>query len=105
MTKTIRARYTLEFKQEAVRLVEGGQSQASVAKALGLVEQTLFNWAKAWIQESSATRFEKLANSSAIASSGVLQSKVLRGRPLRSRAMSLSIVWLAVDRSVPLGRN
>mgnify|MGYP000932151711 FL=1 len=27
MTKTMqRARYTLEFKQEAVRLVEGGQS-------------------------------------------------------------------------------
>lgn len=46
MTKTTRTRYTLEFKQEAVRLVEGGQSQASVAKTLGLVEQTLFNWVK-----------------------------------------------------------
>jgi transposase-like protein len=40
MTKATRARYTLEFKQEAVRLVEGGQSQAAVAKTLGLVEQT-----------------------------------------------------------------
>ena len=31
MTKTTtRARYTLEFKQEAVRLVEGGQSMAAV---------------------------------------------------------------------------
>jgi transposase len=47
MTKTTRARYTLEFKQEAVRLVEGGQSQAAVARTLGLVEQTLFNWVKA----------------------------------------------------------
>ena len=47
MTKTKRARYTLEFKQEAVRLVEGGQSQAAVAKTLGIVEQTLFNWVKA----------------------------------------------------------
>ena len=47
MTKATRARYTLEFKQEAVRLVEGGQSQATVAKTLGLVEQTLFNWVKA----------------------------------------------------------
>ena len=47
MTKMTRARDTLEFKQEAVRLVEGGQSQASVAKTLGLVEQTLFNWVKA----------------------------------------------------------
>ena len=31
MTKTVRARYTLEFKQEAVRLVEGGQRQANNA--------------------------------------------------------------------------
>jgi len=47
MTKTTRARYTLEFKREAVRLVEAGQTKASVAKTLGLVEQTLFNWVKA----------------------------------------------------------
>ena len=30
-----------------MRLLEGSQSQASVAKTLGLVEQTLFNWVKA----------------------------------------------------------
>ena len=42
MTKTTRARYTLEFKQEAVRLVEGGQSIAATARMLGVVEQTLF---------------------------------------------------------------
>ena len=47
MTKTSRARYTQEFKQEAVRLVEGGQSIAAAARTLGLVEQTLFNWVKA----------------------------------------------------------
>jgi transposase len=46
MTKTTRARYTLEFKQEAVRLVEGGQSIAAAARTLGLVDQTLFNWVK-----------------------------------------------------------
>jgi transposase len=28
-------------------LVEGSQSQASVAKTLGRIEQTLFNWVKA----------------------------------------------------------
>ena len=44
---TPRARYTLEFKQEAVRLVEGGQSIAGVARALGVVDQTLFNWVEA----------------------------------------------------------
>ncbi len=47
MTKTARARYTLEFKQEAVRLVEGGQSIAGAARTLGVVDQTLFNWVKA----------------------------------------------------------
>jgi len=47
MTKATRARYTLEFKQEAVRLVEGGQSLAAAARTLGVVDQTLFNWVKA----------------------------------------------------------
>jgi transposase len=47
MTKTARARYTLEFKQEAVRLVEGGQSIAAAARTLGVADQTLFNWVKA----------------------------------------------------------
>ena len=47
MTKTTRSRYTLEYKQEAVRLVDGGQSIAAVARTLGVVDQTLFNWVKA----------------------------------------------------------
>jgi transposase len=47
MTKATRARYTLEFKQEAVRLVESGQSIAAGARSVGVVEQTLFNWVKA----------------------------------------------------------
>ena len=46
MTKISRARYTLEFKQEVVRLVWAGQSMAA-ARALGVVEQTLYNWVKA----------------------------------------------------------
>ena len=51
MTKTSRARYTLEFKQEAVRLVKGGQTIAAVARTLGVVDQPLFNWVKAHKQE------------------------------------------------------
>lgn len=47
MTKTVRARYTLAFKQKAVRLVRAGQSIAAAARTLGVVEQTLFNWVKA----------------------------------------------------------
>jgi len=44
---TTRARYTLEFKLEAVRLAKTGQSIAATAKILGLSEQTLHNWIKA----------------------------------------------------------
>jgi transposase-like protein len=47
LTKTVRACHTLEFKQEAVRLVTGGQGIAAAARSLGVVEPTLFNWAKA----------------------------------------------------------
>ena len=47
MTKATRARYTLEFKEEAVRLVTGGDTAAKVAKNLGIAEQTLHNWIKA----------------------------------------------------------
>jgi transposase len=46
MTKATRGRYTLEFKQEAVRLVESGQSQAAAARNLGVIEQTLGNWVR-----------------------------------------------------------
>ena len=47
MAKSTRARYTLEFKLEAVRLVKGGQSLTATAKVLGVAEQTLHNWIKA----------------------------------------------------------
>ena len=42
--KSKRAAYTLEFKREAVRLVEGGQGKAVTAKVLGVPAQTLDNW-------------------------------------------------------------
>ena len=47
MTGMTRAKYTLEFKLEAVRLAKTGQSIAATAKILGLAEQTLHNWIKA----------------------------------------------------------
>ena len=47
MEKATRRRYTLEYKQEAVRLVLSGQKVSAAAKALGIVEQPLANWVKA----------------------------------------------------------
>jgi transposase-like protein len=43
--ESTRARYTLEFKEEAVRF--GHRWRAGGARNLGLSEQTLHNWVKA----------------------------------------------------------
>jgi transposase-like protein len=42
--KRTRAKYTLEFKMEAVRLVINGQLSADVAKILGVPKDSLENW-------------------------------------------------------------
>ena len=47
MERIPRKVYTYEFKLEAVRLVESGQSIAEAARSLGMVKQTLWNWMKA----------------------------------------------------------
>ena len=44
---TTRAKYTLKFKLEALRLVRAGQSILATAKILGLADQTLHNWIRA----------------------------------------------------------
>ena len=41
-----RAKYTLENKMEAVRLVKGGQSVSVTAKILGIPKASLDNWVK-----------------------------------------------------------
>ena len=41
-----RARYTLEYKLDAVRLVKGGQVAAVTAKILDISKQTLENWVR-----------------------------------------------------------
>jgi transposase-like protein len=41
-----RARYTLEFKLEAVRLVNAGQETSVTARILGIPKQTLSNWVR-----------------------------------------------------------
>ena len=47
MKDGVRARYTLEFKQEAVRLVRGGEQLSAAARTLGVSAQSLDNWVKA----------------------------------------------------------
>ncbi len=42
--KRRRAKYTLEFKLEAVRLVKGGQDATVTAGVLGIPKATLGNW-------------------------------------------------------------
>ena len=47
MFKIPKQEYTVEFKEGAVQRVSGGESIPTVAKDLGLIEQTLRNWVKA----------------------------------------------------------
>ena len=48
MERLPRKIYTYEYKLEAVRLVESGQSVAEAARSLGVAEQTLWNWTQAY---------------------------------------------------------
>ena len=48
MKKLPKQEYTAEFKELAVKRVKAGQSNGSVAKELGLGDQTLRNWVKAF---------------------------------------------------------
>jgi transposase len=41
-----RAKYTLGYKLEAVRLVKGGQAVSVTAKILGIPKASLDNWVK-----------------------------------------------------------
>jgi transposase len=43
----IRGKYTLEFKQEAVRQVTAGRAASVVAKTLGMPKASLTNWVRA----------------------------------------------------------
>lgn len=47
MGKRPRAKYTLEFKLEALRQITAGESVAVVAAVLGVATNTLHNWLKA----------------------------------------------------------
>ena len=48
MQKLPKPEYTTEFKEQAVKRVKDGKLVSVVAKEMGLVEQTLRNWVKAF---------------------------------------------------------
>jgi transposase len=48
MKRIPRAAFTVEFKLAAVQQVLAGKTAAEVARELGVVEQTLHNWMKAY---------------------------------------------------------
>ena len=74
MKRLPKQNYTLEFKQEAVRQIEvEGKRQAEVARELGVIEQTLHGWRKAYLQG-------KLAGASS------------NGKPISAEQMELSRV-------------
>ena len=46
VAKQVRAAYTQEFKLEAVRLVQSGQSQTQVCQTLGIPKASLGSWVR-----------------------------------------------------------
>ncbi len=48
MKKIPKQEYTAEFRELAVKRVKAGQTVGVIAKELGLIEQTLRNWVKAF---------------------------------------------------------
>ena len=48
MKRLPKQEYTAEFRELAVQRVKGGQSNGMVARELGLGDQTLRNWVKAF---------------------------------------------------------
>jgi transposase len=79
MTGAFRGQYTLEFKQEAVRLVRGGVSKSSVAKTLGISGQTLHNWVKS----EAAGRLREVSGKSVGADQ--LEIARLKAEPAKTR--------------------
>jgi len=47
MKDGVKTRYTLEFKQEGVRLVRGGETVSTANRLIGMPVQLLDNWLKA----------------------------------------------------------
>ena len=51
-TRRKKQSYSPEFRAEAVRqVIDGSRPIAAVARELGVIEQTLGNWVKAWRDE------------------------------------------------------
>jgi len=73
MTKVKRVQYTIEFKQEAVRLVESGQTIAAAARSLGVVEHTLGNW----VQEQRAGKLKGVSNKPQVTAEQMENSRLL----------------------------
>ena len=92
MTKTTpRAKYTLEFKLEAVRLVEAGQSIAAAARTLGVVDQTLFNWVK-------AHRAGKLTGADG-------KSKVVSAEQMEISRLRAELARVTMERGLRVGKD
>lgn len=61
--KQRRKRFDKEFKLSAVKMVlEGSQSLSSVARDLGIADNTLQNWKKKYLQENNKTTEEPVVD-------------------------------------------
>ena len=78
-----RARYTLEFKLEAVRLVKSGQEASVTARVLGMPKATLSNWVRACEKEVPQGAGDKPVNAEQMALARLRAELALKGKSLR----------------------
>ncbi|GAD24605.1 transposase [Acidovorax sp. MR-S7] len=64
--KQTRAKYTQEFKQEAVRQVKAGRAASAVAATLGMPKASLTNWVRADAKGQLAVAGEGKATTPAV---------------------------------------
>lgn len=54
LTPKFRRKYSEDFKQEALKMLDSGRSAQEVSNALGVTEQLLYNWRSRHRQQADA---------------------------------------------------
>ena len=89
VAKQVRAAYTQEFRLEAVRLVQSGQSQMQVCQTLGLPKASLGSWVR---QVKAGTLKLGAANGAA--------SKVVTSEQMEISRLRAEVARLRMERDI-----
>lgn len=94
--KQVRARYTQEFKLEAVRPIHGSQSQSEVAQVLGISEASLGNWVRL------ATKGQLAGDA---ADSKADKAAAISPEQMEITRLRAQVAWLRMERDITKKRR